>query len=309
MNYLSGTNSENFGNNSVLPKEPNTNKDTSQFDSTVVTRDNLKMKIQQLMDQRRQEGILPNNSKLSLYVAELDKQGKVSNLLASFNSKNSIPVASMNKVSVAVAYFHVIKAKKTKPTQDDLKLLQAMLAKSSNSATNKIMQRVAQIAKGKKNISVADASEYTERLLKSRYPNYCSGLNLQVIPKSGRAYKLLANPEQHARLLAAIARHEVPGSKTIESILGSTKAHKRIYKYSENKDAVADVFGKTGSTAYTIGDGVIVELKNGQKVVMVAVINQPSTNKKAREQNGTFMKRSGQVLGELFDLTQLTLEN
>lgn len=199
------------------------------------------------------------------YIKELRRRGKIrgdertgwmvydlknDKSLVNINGDQQFQAASMIKPFVALAFFHQVQTGKIKYGPKSRQMLEAMIQRSSNSATNWTMRQVGGPAT-------------TERLLREHYGAIFRNINItEYIPASGRTYKNSAPPSDYIRFLRALWNSELPYSKEIRRIMALPKRDRLYYGTKIPRGTL--VYNKTGSTAHLCGDMGIIVAKTRQ---------------------------------------------
>ncbi len=182
------------------------------------------------------------------------------------NADQEFQAASMIKPFVALAFFHQVKAGKLKYGPKSRRKMEAMIQRSSNSATNWVMRQVGGPAS-------------CEAILKKYYSNIFKKTEIrEYIPAGGRTYLNSAPPSDYVRFLVALWNKDLPEGKEIRRLMALPGRDRLYHGTSIPKGTL--VYNKTGSTAHLIGDmGILVPKtkKGGQfPYVIVGIIERRS---------------------------------
>lgn len=218
--------------------------------------------IEQYIDGLRKEGRISNDESTGWMVYDLEKNQSVVNI----NADQKFQAASMIKPFVALAFFHQVNAGKLKYGPKSRKKLEAMIQRSSNSATNWVMRQAGGPAK-------------CDAILKKYYGKIFKKTEIrEYIPAGGRTYLNSAPPSDYVRFLRALWNMDLPQGKEIRRLM-ALPGRDRLYHGTPIPKGTL-VYNKTGSTAHLIGDmGILVPktAKGGQfPYVIVGIIERRS---------------------------------
>jgi len=205
--------------------------------------------IEDYIKEMRRKGKIRGDERTGWMVYDLQNDRSLVNI----NGDQQFQAASMIKPFVALAFFHQVKNGKIKYGPKSRKMLEAMIQRSSNSATNWAMRQVGGPATA-------------ERLLRKNYGTiFRNTVITEYIPASGRTYKNSAPPSDYIRFLRALWNAELPYSKEIRRIMALPKRDRLYYGTPIPRGTL--VYNKTGSTAHLCGDmGIIVaKTRHGQR--------------------------------------------
>lgn len=273
----------------------------SQQAEGITSLENAHKEISLLIEKGKKEGKIPKAAQLSLFAGLIHHDGTIEPIVTMHDSE-IVPVASLNKVAIAVCLFHELESNNTPLTAEHVKYLKAMLIDSDNASTNKITRMIGKMQKP--DALPHESAARVQEILRTHFNEYCSNIFIEIIPEDrahkGQAYHTKTSVKDHAKLLAAIECECVPGASFLKKIM-THKNHNRLIDYATKLPFGTTGFNKTGSTSGTIGDGAVIQFSNSDKrIVIVSVFNQPITPAtKARYK--TFMKNTGHFLGEITD--------
>lgn len=213
-------------------------------------------------------------SNIENYIKELRRKGKIrgdertgwmvydlenDRSLVNINGDQQFQAASMIKPFVALAFFHKVQNGSIQYGPKSRKMLEAMIQRSSNSATNWTMRQVGGPAA-------------CERLLRKNYSSIMRNVVItEYIPANGRTYRNSAPPSDYIRFLRALWNAELPYSKEIRRIMALPKRDRLYYGTPIPRGTL--VYNKTGSTAHLCGDmGIIVAKTRKGKRYPYAII-------------------------------------
>lgn len=219
----------------------------------------LQSQLNWLVRRQRQEGRISSHERTSWAVFDFQTQNK----LVSINTTRYMQAASMVKVFVALAYFYLNQQAPHKYPYNykERYLMERMLVKSSNQATNTLMK----MCKGPANV---------ERLCQLATRNHFKRLHIvEYIPAGGRTYRNKVAAEDYNRFLARLWHNQLPHSYEIKRIM-SIKNHDRIT--TSIMPAYTKVYDKTGSTGMLCGDMGIIEMGPNRAYTFVGIIERSS---------------------------------
>ena len=124
-------------------------------------------------------------------------------------------------------------------------MMEAMIQRSSNSATNWVMRQVG-------------GPHSCQKLLLSNYPHIFKNTVInEYIPAGGRTYKNSSLPSDYIRFLRELWNNKLPYNKEIRRVM-ALPGRDRLYHGTPIPQGTL-VYNKTGSTAHLIGDmGILV---------------------------------------------------
>jgi beta-lactamase class A len=172
----------------------------------------------------------------------------------------------MIKPFVALAFFHQVKMGKLHYGPKSRQQMQAMIQRSSNTATNWVMRQVGGPAK-------------CAEILKQNYGQIFKKTKLvEYIPAGGRTYLNSAPPSDYVRFLKALWSEELPKSDEIRRLM-ALPGRDRLYHGTPIPRGTL-VYNKTGSTGHLCGDMGILVPKNKKggrfPYVIVGIIEKRS---------------------------------
>jgi beta-lactamase class A len=237
-------------------------RESRQSDIVASNFSKFEQSIEQYIDTLRKEGRIANDESTGWMVFDLEKNKSVIDI----NADQEFQAASMIKPFVALAYFHQINAGKLKYGSQSRKKLEAMIQRSSNSATNWVMRQVGGPAQ-------------CDAILKKYYGKIFKKTDIkEYIPAGGRTYLNSAPPSDYVRFLVALWNMDLPQGKEIRRLMALPGRDRLYHGTSIPKGTL--VYNKTGSTAHLIGDmGILVTktAKGGQfPYAIVGIIERRS---------------------------------
>lgn len=227
-------------------------KDFSKFEQS----------IEKYINKLRRKGRISKDESTGWMVYDLEKNESVIDI----NADQEFQAASMIKPFVALAFFHQVKVGKLKYGPKSRRKMEAMIQRSSNSATNWIMRQAGGPAK-------------CEAILKRNYSRIFKKTEIrEYIPSGGRTYLNSAPPSDYVRFLKALWNKKLPKGKEIRRLM-AMPGRDRLYHGTPIPKGTL-VYNKTGSTGHLIGDmGILVpKTKKGGRFpyVIVGIIERRS---------------------------------
>lgn len=218
--------------------------------------------IEEYINTLRKEGRISSDESTGWMVYDLEKNESVIDI----NADQEFQAASMIKPFVALAFFHQVKTGKIKYGSESRRKLEAMIQRSSNSATNWVMRQ-------------AGGPANCDAILKKYYGQIFKRTEIrEYIPAGGRTYLNSASPSDYVRFLMALWNKDLPQGKEIRRLM-ALPGRDRLYHGTTIPKGTL-VYNKTGSTAHLIGDmGILVpKTKNGGKFpyAIVGIIERRS---------------------------------
>ncbi len=241
----------------------------------------LQSQIKQLITQQRRTGRISRNEHTAWSVYDLHARTK----LVSINEDRRMQAASMVKVFVALAYFYLHKQapRKYPYTSRQRYLMERMLVKSDNKATNAIMR----LCKGPRNV---------QRLCQLATNNRFRQLHIiEYIPAGGRTYRNQASAHDYSRFLYDLWMNRLPFSQELKRIMSMS-----------NKDRIATdtmpantmIFDKTGSTGMLCGDMGVVRIGTNKAYTFIGIIQRSNRTKHYR----SWIKTRSAAMRDVSDL-------
>lgn len=218
--------------------------------------------IESYIKSLRRKGVIRSDEKTGWMVYDLENDRS----LVDINANEVFQAASMIKPFVALAFFHEVKKGRLVYGPKSRRMLEAMIQRSSNSATNWVMRQ-------------AGGPARCERILRSNYSAIFKNTVIkEYIPASGRTYKNSALPSDYIRFLRALWNMQLPYGKELRRIM-ALPGRDRLYDGTPIPQGTL-VYNKTGSTAHLIGDmGILVpKTAKGQRhpYAIVGIIERSS---------------------------------
>lgn len=244
----------------------------------------VEQSIEQYIGKLRRKGRISRDESTGWMVYDLERDKSIVDI----NADKEFQAASMIKPFVALAFFHQVKNGRFKYGPKSRRKMEAMIQRSSNSATNWVMKQAGGPAK-------------CEAILKKYYGNIFKKTEIrEYIPAGGRTYLNSAPPSDYVRFLRALWNKELPHGKELRRLM-ALPGRDRIYNGTPIPRGTL-VYNKTGSTAHLCGDmGILVpKTRNGGRYpyVIVGIIERRS-----RPSNyGQWMDSRSRVIREVSTL-------
>jgi len=237
--------------------------------------------VAEFIKRLRSSGKIRSDEKTGWMVYDLENDRNLVNI----NANEVFQAASMIKPFVALAYFHQVKRGKLKYSSKSRQMMEAMIQRSSNSATNWVMKQVG-------------GPSACEKILLANYRHIFKNTNIrEYIPAGGRTYRNSALPSDYIRFLRALWNNELPYDKEIRRIM-ALPGRDRLYHGTAIPQGTL-VYNKTGSTGHLIGDmGILVpKTRKGNRhpYAIVGIIERSS---KATDY-GNWMMARGNVIRQV----------
>lgn len=212
----------------------------------LATDSSVEENVENLIKRMRRKGKIRRDEKTSWMVYDLEKDRS----LVDINANQLFQAASMIKPFVGLAFFHQVKQGKLIYGPKSRRMMEAMIQRSSNSATNWIMRQVGGPAS-------------CQKILRNRYGHIFKNTVIkEYIPAGGRTYKNSALPSDYIRFLRSLWNKELPYGKELRRVM-ALPGRDRLYHGTPIPQGTL-VYNKTGSTAHLIGDMGILAPKTVQ---------------------------------------------
>lgn len=240
--------------------------------------------IEEYIKGLRKKGQIASDESTGWVVYDLEKNKSV----LAINADQDFQAASMIKPFVALAFFHQVKIGKLHYGPKSRQQMQAMIQRSSNTATNWVMRQVGGPTK-------------CAEILKQNYGQIFKKTKLvEYIPAGGRTYLNSAPPSDYVRFLKALWSEKLPNSDEIRRLM-ALPGRDRLYHGTPIPRGTL-VYNKTGSTGHLCGDMGILVPKNKKggrfPYVIVGIIE-----KRSKASNyGQWMHSRSRVIREVSTL-------
>lgn len=208
----------------------------------------LQQQLNQLVQRQRRQGRIARNERTAWSVYDFHSKSK----LVAINEGRAMQAASMVKVFVALAYFYLHKQapKKYPYHAKHRRLMELMLVKSSNDATNQLMKLCRGPANVRRLCQIASRHRYKQLRI------------VEYIPAGGRTYRNKASAHDYSRFLYDLWHNRLPYSQEMKRIM-SIANNDRIETDNMRKNLT--IYDKTGSTGMLCGDMGIIQLGNSRQ--------------------------------------------
>lgn len=264
------------------------------------SRSSLQTQVNGYIQGLRRQGKIASDERTAWSVYDFTSRLK----LVALNEEVPLQAASMIKPFVAQAYFFLVdlSAGKVRYTDEVRGLMERMIRRSSNHATNRIIELVSQHAGG-------DGPQAVERVLKRLAPAVFQQTRIvETIPAGGRTYRNQASARDYSRFLSALWSDQLPYSAELRDLM-SLPNRDRIARSVATIPNSVRVYHKTGSTAHLCGDMGIIEAHDRQgrpyPYSFIGIIE-----KKNRAQSyGTWISARGNVIRQVSDMVYRSLRD
>ena len=237
--------------------------------------------IEDLISKYRKKGMLRGDERTGWMVYDLESDTSIVDI----NADLMFQAASMIKPFVALAFFHQVDSGKLKYGTEARSKMEAMIQRSSNTATNWVMRQVGGPAS-------------CQSILRTHYSSIFKKTVInEYIPAGGKTYKNSAAPSDYIRFLRALWNDRLPHGKEMRRVM-ALPGRDRLYHGTAIPQGTL-VYNKTGSTAHLIGDMGILVPKTvngaGHPYAIVGIIERSS---RASNYSGWMVSR-GNVIREV----------
>ena len=250
---------------------------------TPVARVGLEKEINDLVSDLYRQGQLDRNERSAWMVYDVESGQPLANI----NGNQLFQAASMIKPLVALAFFHQVRAGKLPYTPKARQMVELMIQRSNNEATNWVMRQVG-------------GPNACERILRRNYGHILRKTQIvEYIPPGGKTYRNKVIPSDYARFLTALWDMKLPYSQELRRVMALPR-HNRIYQGTTIPKGTL-VYNKTGSTARLCGDmGILVPPPNSgaPAYAMVGVIERGSS----ADDYSSWIRRRGNVIRQVSSL-------
>lgn len=233
----------------------------------------LQRQVIDLVTRMRKQGLIKRDEKTSWSVYDFSTRKK----LVAINEDIPRQAASMIKPFVAQAYFfQADKSSRIGYDSNVRRTMERMIRRSSNTATNQIMDLVSRNhGKG--------GPRDVERVLKKYAPGVFAQTRIvEKIPSNGRTYRNLASAHDYSRFLFALWNDRMPYSRELKTLMALPN-NDRIVRGVSSIPRSVKVYDKTGSTARLCGDMGIIDARGrggrSYPYTFVGIIERPTRAK------------------------------
>lgn len=233
----------------------------------------LQHRVNDLVQRLRRQGLISSSERTSWSVYDFNTKKK----LVAINEDVPRQAASMIKPFIALAYFYQASgSSRVRYTNDVRGIMERMIRKSSNTATNQLIDLVS------KNRSGRGPSD-VQAILETKAPRIFQQTRIvEKIPAGGRTYRNKASAHDYSRFLYALWYDRLPYSSELRRLMGLPN-HDRITRRVSSIPQSIRVYDKTGSTARLCGDMGIIEAvdRRGRRVpyTFIGIIERPTSTK------------------------------
>lgn len=251
-------------------------------------RDAINEHVQKL---RKRRIILPDET-TSWYVHTLHDN----RTWAAINAERSLQCASMVKPYVALAFLHQVDKGRIVYGPVSKAKLEAMIQRSSNSATNWAMSKVG-------------GPRAVQRILDRHYGDVLRETSIvETIPRQGRTYKNRSSARDYVRFSKALWAGELPKSKEIRRLM-ALPGRDRLKTGAPSIPAGTRVMNKTGTTSHLCGDfGILVARTPKGKKVPYAIVGIIEKRNRAASFSAWSSSR-GRIIRGVSNLTYRVLKD
>lgn len=244
----------------------------------------VEREIVDYVDNLRSKGVIEGDESTGWMVYDLENDRKI----VSINADIEFQAASMIKPFVALAFFHKVREGKLQYDEQSKRQMEAMIQRSSNSATNYIMRR-------------AGGPEQCHAILKKHYSGIFKKTEIkEYIPADGRTYINSAPPADYVRFLRALWNMELPYGKELRRVM-ALPGRDRLYTGTAIPRGTL-VYNKTGTTAHLCGDmGILVTKTRKGGMYPYAIVGIIERRSKAADY-GQWMASRSRVIREVSNL-------
>jgi beta-lactamase class A len=238
----------------------------------------LEKELEEYIKGLRGKGLVAKDEKTGWLVIDLTK----GETIVEINVDSPYQAASMIKPLIALAYFHRLKEGKLIYGPKSRKKMEAMIQRSSNTATNWILRQ-------------AGGPKAAQNILRRHYGKLLRETSIvEYIPRGGRTYRNKASAKDYGRFLVALWRKQLPHSQELRRLM-ALPGSDRLYSGTPIPRGTL-VYNKTGTTAKLCGDmGILAPRgKNGRRYPYVVVGIIEKQNKAGNY--GHWMKARGNVI-------------
>lgn len=261
----------------------------SELPAAIATplRDALNTHVQGL----RRGGVIAGDETTSWYVHTLHDD----RTWAAINAERSLQCASMVKPYVALAFLHLVDKGRIVYGPVSTARLEAMIQRSSNSATNWAISKVGGPAA-------------VQKILTDHYGDLLRETHVvEAIPRYGRTYKNRSSARDYVRFCRAMWDEELPKSAELKRLMG-LPGRDRLTTGAPHIPAGTQVMNKTGTTSHLVGDfGVIVARKRDGTKVPYAIVGIVEKRNRASDFRAWSTSR-GRVIRGVSDLVYTQLK-
>jgi beta-lactamase class A len=257
----------------------------------------LEQDIENYIKDLRRQGTIQRDEKTAWSVFDFTTEQK----LVSINEDVPYQSASMIKPFIALAFFYRVKENELVYTEETKAKLEAMMQRSSNPATNEIIDL---LGNGSKKY---DGPEEVQRIITAYVPGVFQNTNIiERIPQNGRTYKNQASARDYSRFLYALWYDHLPYSDELKRMMNLPN---RDRIRTRGMSPGVRIYDKTGTTSRLCGNMGIVLASDNNGVqypyTFIGIIEKSRRSKNFSEWVGS----RSQVIREVSDLVYRYFEN
>ena len=245
----------------------------------------VQLRVDRFLQEQRRKGRLSLDERTSWSVYDLDLDEK----LVGIQDETPLQAASLIKPAFALAYFHRVAEGKLSYGPVGRRKLEAMIQHSNNRATNWVLRQLGGPAA-------------VQELLAGHYAHLLPGIRVvEYIPWGGRTYRNTASAGDYVRLLRALWRDELPGSREIKRLMALPNPD-RLLAGSRVIPPDTRIYDKTGSTKHLCGNMGILEVagadgrRHAYAIVGVIEKRRPATH------YGSWIRSRGRLIRDVSDI-------
>ncbi len=260
----------------------------------------LQSQVADLLQRLRSSGSISAGERTSWCVYDFTAGKK----LVSINEDAPRQAASMIKPFVAQAYFFQAHDSpgRVRYTEDVRHTMELSIRRSSNPATNELMELVS------RNRSRSGPRD-VEAELKSHAPEVFRQTRVvEKIPAGGKTYRNLASAHDYNRFLFCMWQNQLPYSSEMRALMALPNRDRITHGVDAMPESVR-VYDKTGSTAQLCGNMGIIEASTwrGQRVpyTFVGIIERPG----GASSYGSWITRRGNAIRAVSNLVYLHMKD
>ncbi len=256
----------------------------------------LHVQVNDYIQRLRRQGKVASDERTAWSVYDFTRRMK----LVALNEDTPLQAASMIKPFVAQAYFFLVESGRARYTAEVYGLMEGMIRRSSNYATNRLIDLVGEQMGG-------NGPRDVERVLKRFAPAIFQQTRIvETIPAGGRTYRNLASARDYSRFLYALWNNQLPYAAELRALMSLPNRDRIARSVATIPDSVR-VYHKTGSTAHLCGDMGIIEAhdRNGRPYPYTFIGIIEKRNRAASY--GTWISSRGNVIRNVSDLVYRSL--
>jgi beta-lactamase class A len=257
----------------------------------------MEQDIERYIKDLRHQGVIQKDEKTAWSVFDFTTEKK----LVSINEDVPYQSASMIKPFIALAFFYRVKENKIAYTQESQVMLEAMMQRSSNPATNYIIDL---LGNGSKKY---DGPEEVQRIITAYVPGIFKNTHItERIPRNGRTYKNQASARDYSRFLYALWHDHLPYSDELKRLMNLPN---RDRIRTRAMSAGVRIYDKTGTTSRLCGNmGIVLTADRNGVQYPYTFIGIIEKNRRSKNFSHWVGSRS-QVIREVSDLVYRYFKN